>query len=79
MAGKPRGKWTMIDVYKNACDDADCACRRDVSWPDNVASGCPRDPAISVERTNDIFIYKIRRQTEQPTKTNEPIPASSQD
>ena len=31
------------EAFDNSCDDADCACRQDVSWPDNIADGCPFD------------------------------------
>ena len=31
------------EAFDNCCDDADCACRQDVSWPDNIADGCPFD------------------------------------
>ncbi len=24
------------DIYTSSCDDPDCDCRRDISWPDNL-------------------------------------------
>jgi len=26
----------MSDKYASACDDSECECRRDPSWPDNL-------------------------------------------
>jgi len=36
-------------AFDNACDDADCVCRQDVSWPDNIADGCPFDNVTKVD------------------------------
>ena len=30
----------MHNLFRYACNDADCVCRRDKSWPDNIATGC---------------------------------------
>jgi DnaJ-class molecular chaperone len=27
-------------IYEKSCDDSDCLCRKDVSWPDNIENGC---------------------------------------
>lgn len=50
----------MIDVYKNACDDADCPCRGDVSWPDNIADGCLRAPA----KTDLLWVFDTQQYLE---------------
>ena len=31
---------TEYNYYQYACDNADCVCRQDVNWPENIANGC---------------------------------------
>ena len=31
-------------IYEKSCDDPDCLCRDDFSWPDNIKDGCSKTP-----------------------------------
>ena len=33
-------------IYEKSCDDSDCLCRNDFSWPDNIKDGCSKREGV---------------------------------
>ena len=62
----------MSEKYTSACDDSDCECRRDPSWPDNL-------PCYWANPANNVFDLEIRIQISTSDELRTRLKAMTED